>query len=271
MNIKKINGTLILLIALSVSQTLLAADVAAVESKLGELSADNRVLVTFVNDPAGVPQLEGLPRKGYRSRSRYGVSDRIRHTAAEVGREYHLKRLDGWPIQALNVYCVVYEVSPGETTDVVVESLTADVRVESAQSMNTFRTLSMSYDDPYLHLQHNMVSIQAQQAHFISRGKGTVVAVIDTGADTQHPDLLGRIEETYDFVDNETKSFDSDQHGTEVAGIIAAVADNGTGIVGVAPEAHLALYRACWYSDDDHSVAICSSFTLAKALSLIHI
>src|SRR5206468_548036 len=55
-------------------------------------------------------------------------------------------------------------------------------------------------------------------------------------------------------------------HGTAVAGIIGARADNSVGIVGVAPEAGLMALRACWQAPPDESAAVCSSFTLAKAL-----
>ena len=54
-------------------------------------------------------------------------------------------------------------------------------------------------------------------------------------------------------------------HGTEVAGLIAARADNALGIAGVAPQARLLALRACW-QDDRNGRARCNSFTLAKAL-----
>lgn len=64
------------------------------------------------------------------------------------------------------------------------------------------------------------------------------VAVIDSGADTGHPDLAGQFYKTRDFtktpyVDNKTS--DSVGHGTHVSGIIAAKANNKTGVAGVAP------------------------------------
>jgi subtilisin family serine protease len=55
-------------------------------------------------------------------------------------------------------------------------------------------------------------------------------------------------------------------HGTAVAGIIVARADNGIGIAGIAPGATLLALRACWERTAGALEANCSSFTLAKAL-----
>jgi subtilisin family serine protease len=67
-----------------------------------------------------------------------------------------------------------------------------------------------------------------------------VVAVIDTGVDLDHPDLADNILRTngevvgYDFVNNDSIPDDDDGHGTHVAGIVAATANNGIGIAGAA-------------------------------------
>lgn len=72
------------------------------------------------------------------------------------------------------------------------------------------------------------------------KGSGIVVAVLDTGIDRNHPDLKGQIIDGRNFTDEGThKDFDDGNgHGTHVAGTIAA-AENGKGVVGVAPEAKL--------------------------------
>lgn len=78
-------------------------------------------------------------------------------------------------------------------------------------------------------------------------GKGTIVAVIDSGVDYTHPALGGcfgpgcKVERGYDFVDNDADPIDHDGHGTHVAGIVAA---NSEDLKGVAPDATLWAYRA---------------------------
>ena len=60
--------------------------------------------------------------------------------------------------------------------------------------------------------------------------------------------------------------FVNDIHGTAVAGIMAALGDNGKGIVGVAPDSKLIALKACWPEKPDSPAAVCDSLTLAKAL-----
>lgn len=70
------------------------------------------------------------------------------------------------------------------------------------------------------------------------RGTGVSVAVIDTGIAYTHSDLSANYAGGRDFVNNDADPADDNNHGTHVAGTIAAVL-NGTGVVGVAPEARL--------------------------------
>lgn len=61
-------------------------------------------------------------------------------------------------------------------------------------------------------------------------GKGIKVAIIDTGIDVDHPDLIANIKGGYNAT-SKKKSYDDDNgHGTHVAGIIAAV-DNEIGVI----------------------------------------
>lgn len=72
----------------------------------------------------------------------------------------------------------------------------------------------------------------------LTKGAGLEVAVIDTGVDLDHPDLLNNLRPGYNVIDPGRKPEDDNGHGTHVAGIIAAD-DNKRGIVGVAPDAAL--------------------------------
>jgi len=78
-------------------------------------------------------------------------------------------------------------------------------------------------------------------------GSGIVVSIIDTGIDLSHPDLEGKIIGGYDFVDNDKMPEDTNGHGTQVAGIIAA---NGN-LKGIAPNSKILMYKV---SEDGESV-----------------
>jgi major intracellular serine protease len=72
------------------------------------------------------------------------------------------------------------------------------------------------------------------------KGKGVVVAILDTGIDTNHPDLKDQIIDGRNFTSEGTHTDFEDRngHGTHVAGTIAAK-ENDSGVVGVAPQVKL--------------------------------
>ena len=93
-------------------------------------------------------------------------------------------------------------------------------------------------NDPMYAQQWGLAGIGAPSAWDVTKGKSSVlVAVVDTGVDYTHPDLVGRIDTVndYDFVNGDADAMDDNGHGTHVSGIIAATQDNGIGGTGVAP------------------------------------
>ncbi len=68
---------------------------------------------------------------------------------------------------------------------------------------------------------------------FTTGSEEIVVAVVDTGVAYNHPDLKGKIIKGYDFINSDEDPRDDNGHGTMVAGIIGAKANNGEGIAGI--------------------------------------
>ncbi|HEY1328712.1 MAG TPA: S8 family serine peptidase [Casimicrobiaceae bacterium] len=182
--------------------------------------------------------------------------------AEKLAREYDLALDIDWPMPALGVDCFVMHARDAASVPALVERLTADPRVESAQRMNRFNVLA--HDDPLYALQPTAGQWHLAELHAAATGRGVRIAEIDTGVEADHPDLVGQIEAVRNVVDDRPDV--AETHGTAVAGIMVARADNGIGIAGVAPGARLLALRACWERMSGDGAAVCSSFTLAKAL-----
>lgn len=107
-------------------------------------------------------------------------------------------------------------------------------------------------NDPYRGKQWGLDRVQAEAAWATTTGTGVLVAVVDTGVDLAHPDLQANIISSgADFSEpngtcvksgpkgqktcTQDGAQDKNGHGTHVAGIIGAVANNGVGVAGVAP------------------------------------
>lgn len=71
-----------------------------------------------------------------------------------------------------------------------------------------------------------------------TRGEGVKIAVLDSGCDLDHPDLINNILPGINLVDKNKDPWDENKHGTHVCGIIAAE-NNDIGVVGVAPAAKI--------------------------------
>lgn len=111
-------------------------------------------------------------------------------------------------------------------------------------------------NDPLVKLQWSLEKIDAFEAWRLETGKraDVNVAVIDTGVDATHPDLEGRVLQGFDFLDMDDNPADDHGHGTHVAGVIAANADNRTGIAGLSFGAKVIPMKSC------HGTGACPVF-----------
>ncbi len=224
-----------------------------------------RYIVVTVRNPVSMSRAASTPR-GYDGAGAYTVGGVARSLSRALAKDYGLKESASWPIALLSVHCLVYQLPADTDQSRSLAALRRDARVESAQPLLVFKTAGERYNDPYASLQHNVQEMGVAEAQTFSRGAGVRVAVIDTGVQVDHPDLPTHVV-TRNFVDNDPRAFSADAHGTAIAGVIAAVPDNGIGIVGIAPAVSLLAYKACWQLTAAGVQAACNSFTLAQALA----
>jgi subtilisin family serine protease len=120
----------------------------------------------------------------------------------------------------------------GAARDAAVAGLrSAGLTVQPEHAVHATRTPR----DPYLGRQWGLFKVGAPKAWDRETGgtNAVTVAVLDTGVDLAHPDLAGRVTAGKDVVNDDDDPTDDHGHGTHVAGIVAAVANNRVGVTGV--------------------------------------
>jgi subtilisin family serine protease len=118
-------------------------------------------------------------------------------------------------------------------------------RIDDLQSGGSYSYPDTAFDEPYwpddpmFAEQWDKVIARLNWAWQLTKGEGVVIAILDTGVDTDHEDLVDNLVAGYDFVHDTTVAEDDYGHGTHVAGIAAARIDNAKGIAGAAGSASI--------------------------------
>jgi hypothetical protein len=105
-----------------------------------------RILVAFANVPQRSPGPAGTTGQRYKSDA-YLISQSAHRSAQHVAAAYSLRMVDSWPIKALAIDCVVYEISDGRAVSDLLSALAKDSRVAFAQALQGFHT-EVSQRDP---------------------------------------------------------------------------------------------------------------------------
>ena len=126
--------------------------------------------------------------------------------------------------------------SPAEAAELAAH-LDAQPGVVAART-SRMRAFGAVNPEPMGPQQWNVAMVAAPDAWSVTRGAGVIVAVIDTGVDATHPDLVGRVLPEIDLLPEVTPDAIDNDHGTRVASLVAASL-NAAGMAGVAPEAQI--------------------------------
>jgi subtilisin family serine protease len=109
------------------------------------------------------------------------------------------------------------------------------------------------------------------RAWAITHGDGARVAVIDSGVDASHPDLAGKIAYLHD-IDGEpgegSASVDRSGHGTSVAGLACAAADNGIGLAGAGYDCRLLIEKSDLTDSSEASAILDATRHGAQAINM---
>ena len=222
----------------------------------------DRQILVMVRQPPAHYRANGAYAGGYGD----ALSRSSRERAARgIARKYGLTFLENWPMPMIGVDCFVMLVPDGRSTAAAADQVSHDSDVSWAEPVELYsgRAAASPPNDPLYAAEPAAAEWHLADLHKIASGRGARVAVIDSGIDASHPDLAGQVEVNRNFVSGQ--QLVPGQHGTAVAGIIAAKDDNRLGIAGVAPGARLLGLRACWQRSASPAT-VCDTLSLAKAL-----
>lgn len=129
---------------------------------------------------------------------------------------------------------ILVRLPAGMTVEQGIGHFRALSSVQYVEPNYIYRAAFTPNDPSYASLQWAPQKIECPAAWDISRGDpSTVIAIIDTGVQADHPDLIGKVLPGRDFVDGDNDANDGNGHGTHCAGNAAANTNNGVGIAGI--------------------------------------
>ena len=191
----------------------------------------------------------------------------LHRLAVRLAHDNGLTLITDWPMPLLGLDCFIMGVPAGRSPDEVATRLSGQSTVAWAQAMHLYhgQGARLTHNDPLYRVQPASQAWRLADLHQMATGRGVSVAVIDSMIDRSHPDLVGQVQTSANFIGSAADA--PEMHGTGVAGVIAAHADNALGIAGVAPGARLMALRACRQAaGPDGGGTNCDSLSLAEAL-----
>lgn len=229
------------------------------EASFAGLENTENVMMVVIDDPRSERRKRGISGPGYSARLAYQDDPVLRRKAKAIANDYGLSILAEWPLRNLDVHCFAI-LQPSAD---VLQALEQDERVRWVQSFNSFSVKTSHTDSTTSRPFIDQSPINQFFLDVSERGNNVKIAVIDTSADTSHPDLRYSSITELNFVGNrglKTK----EAHGTAVVGLIVAKPSSPEGVTGLANEATVHLLRGCWQNAKGKGV--CNTLTLALAI-----
>jgi len=163
--------------------TLLAADI---PEEFKSVAAGTNQLLVMLHLPSPHFRPDNNYNANYRDDNGRATRRRI---AQELARSHGLKLINDWPIPVLGIDCYVMEQIVGAPIEHVMQELEKDSRVEWLEPMNSYRALGQ--ETSLYQVQPSAKFWHIAEIHKYSTGRDISVALIDSGVDDTHPNLIG--------------------------------------------------------------------------------
>jgi thermitase len=221
----------------------LKKEIAEKEAKLdrGEVKTRSSKL-RIARDPDGNPYVAGELIVTYKKRSTGSAA--VAATAADAQVEEDFPEIDAAVVSVPEATNEISRVASEGNLERAKRALEGNPNVE-AVDYNYVGQLQAVTNDPLVGQQWGLSRIKAPRAWGTATGVDTVIAVLDSGAQMNHPDLNGAYLDQWDYFHNDAVAEDDMGHGTHVSGVAAAFTNNGRSIAGTAPDAFLFNYKVC--------------------------
>ncbi|HSR51783.1 MAG TPA: S8 family serine peptidase [Acidobacteriota bacterium] len=135
-------------------------------------------------------------------------------------------------LSSINLHVVELPATANE--EAVARALSRNPQIQFAELDWLIEPEVTTANDPMFDNAWHLSRIRAPEAWDLSVGQGITVAVLDTGVDPDHPDLSPQLVPGWNLYDNNADTSDVYGHGTKVAGVVAALSNNGLGVTSIA-------------------------------------
>lgn len=195
-------------------------------------------------DPRGAPYVAGELLVAYESGVSTGTEERA-SGKVEGQVEEEIPELDTKLIEFPEVKQEPSQAQREKALARKKDELEQSAAIE-AVDYNYIRKGTAAPNDPGFDLQYGLTNIKSPRAWDTVQGGGVDIAVVDSGIDTDHPDLASKIKAQRNFVGSTDSSSaeDDNGHGTHVAGIAAAITNNDKGVAGTCPKCDLLIAKS---------------------------
>lgn len=180
---------------------------------------------------------------------------------AAIAQRYGLQRLEAWPINLVSQRVVRFRIPDGRPVAAVLAAMQGDAQIAASQPNYLYGRQAKVSSSKTASLQYALAKLNVPAAHALSRGRGTLVAIVDSGIDQTHPDLAGIVADKFAAA-GDAAALPVDPHGTEVGGIVGAKG----AVIGVSPESSLLDVRVFDYDGGGDAEKFATSIAVLRGL-----